>query len=42
LLYGLNVLLIGILTLVAELITMLIFEHRLMKKSFAEIMKGER
>ena len=42
LLYGLNVLLIGILTLVAELITMLIFEHRLMKKSIAEIMKGER
>ena len=40
--FGWNVLLMGVVFLVLDVILALVFEKRLMKKSFAEIMKGER
>ena len=40
--FGVSVLIIGIFSLLIELAFMLMFEQRLMNKSFAEIMKGER
>ena len=39
---GLNVMLIGIIFLFFDVSIALIFEHQLMRKSFAQIMKGER
>jgi len=38
--FGIHLLIIGGLSLAAELVMMLVFERKLMKKSFAEIMKG--